>query len=255
VVPEFEPAWPPDGQRLAFLTGGACGTGNWDIGTADRDGRRTAVLASTDFSETGPTWSPDGQWIAYDKSPIPPVFDQIWVMRADGSDQHALTAVGTTDWSASWSPLGDDIAFLRRSSDAVCNVWLMSPSGHHQRDLTGDFADDCGEAGTSFQREGSTGPDWSPDGTHVVYSSNKSGNDEIYVIDVATRHVDQVTHNPARDVSPSWSSNGRWIVFESDRDGRNELFKIHPDGSAERQLTDAPTGYDGQPDWAPSVHG
>lgn len=84
----------------------------------------------------------------------------------------------------------------------------------------------------------------------VVFSSNRSGNYEIYVLDPNTGLSTQLTNNPANDISPVWSSDGSQIAFVSDRDGDYELYVMKADGTGLLQLTNN-LAQDVQPRWQP----
>lgn len=84
----------------------------------------------------------------------------------------------------------------------------------------------------------------------VVFTSNRSGNFEIFVLNLQTGLTTQLTNLPANDIEPQWSPDGALIVFASDRDGDYELYVMRPDGTEVRQLTNN-TAEDRQPRWLP----
>ena len=86
----------------------------------------------------------------------------------------------------------------------------------------------------------------------VVFSSNRSGNYEIYALDQSSGQTTQVTNSPANDVDPALSPDGNWIVFASDRSGHYDLYLMHVGGSGLRQLTATP-GDERQPRWLDAV--
>ena len=87
---------------------------------------------------------------------------------------------------------------------------------------------------------------WSPDGRSIAYTSDKSGNFDIWVQSIDTGDARQVTKSPAHDRQPTWSPNGNTIVFRSDREGGG-LFAVPAGGGAERRLT----SFGVRPRWAP----
>ena len=93
-----------------------------------------------------------------------------------------------------------------------------------------------------------TEPSWSPDGKWIAYSSDRSGNFDIWIQPVGDGQPIQITFDTARDWQPAWSPDGRTIAFRSERDGGG-LFVAPALGGAERKLTDF--GY--QPQWAPDA--
>jgi Tol biopolymer transport system component len=100
-------------------------------------------------------------------------------------------------------------------------VTLGSPDG---RPLT---------TGRSVDRQ----PAYSPDGAEVVFSSNRSGNLDLWVVSARTRAVRQVTDDPGDDWDPAFTPDGRQIVWSSSRGGSLEIWIADADGSGARQLT------------------
>ncbi len=69
-------------------------------------------------------------------------------------------------------------------------------------------------------------PRVSPDGTQIVFSSNRDGNSEIYVMSADGSNVRRVTTSPADDGAASWSPDGTQLIFDSNRDGDYDLYKL-----------------------------
>ncbi|MGH9909918.1 MAG: DUF5050 domain-containing protein, partial [Nitrososphaerales archaeon] len=94
-------------------------------------------------------------------------------------------------------------------------------------------------------------PKWSPDGTKIVFSSNRdSGNYEIYKMNDDGTSQTRLTNNAGVDEDSSWSSDGTKIAFQSTRDGNNEIYVMNADGTSQTRLTNN-TAFDGFPDWSP----
>ncbi len=97
-------------------------------------------------------------------------------------------------------------------------------------------------------------PAWSPDGKTLAFTSHRSGNSDIWIIN--THQLGQagqpynLTNNPAWDYSPSWSPSGQSVVFVSERDGDPEIFIQNLEGDTALQLT-FNEGMDHQPAWSP----
>ena len=92
-------------------------------------------------------------------------------------------------------------------------------------------------------------PAWSPNGQLLAFSWRRpSGNYDIYVMDVATNQLLELTRDESRNERPSWAPDGRHVVFESTRTGTRQIWSMLADGSQPRQLT-----YEGQsesPSWS-----
>jgi len=80
-------------------------------------------------------------------------------------------------------------------------------------------------------------PFWSPDGEHIVFTSDRDGNPNIYIMDADGSNVTLLTDGPGNDNNPSWSPDGDRIAFSSDRDGDWEIYVMDADGSNTIQLT------------------
>ena len=89
-------------------------------------------------------------------------------------------------------------------------------------------------------------PTWSPDGRFIAYSSDKSGNFDIWVQPIGGGDALQVTHSPAHDWQPDWSPDGSQIVFRSEREGGG-LFVVPALGGREHNISSF--GY--HPSWSP----
>ena len=83
-------------------------------------------------------------------------------------------------------------------------------------------------------------PNVSPDGESIVYSSDRDGNGEIYLMGIFGTDQKNLTNNPAGDWSPSWSPDGKKIVFTSDRGGVQSIHTMDADGSNQEEVVSLP---------------
>ncbi len=91
---------------------------------------------------------------------------------------------------------------------------------------------------------------WSPDGLSIVYSSNRNGSPDIYVMDVRTNTHHRLTFlEDSRDISPAWSPNGKWIAFISERNGEMDIYRMDANGGNVMRLTNR--GGCKKPAWSP----
>jgi Tol biopolymer transport system component len=189
-----DPAWSPDGTRLAFSSPR---DDDWEIYLIAVDGRGETQLTNNRAADWLPAWSPDGKRIAF-------VSDrdgnwEIYTMNAappaggtGGSEQTNRTNNAADDWVPAWSPDGTHIAF-QSNRDGNWEIYTMNTDGTEQTNLTNDPSDDWD-------------PAWSPDGRRIVFMSERDGNREIYTMNAEDgSQVIRLTHNPAADKSPVWS--------------------------------------------------
>ena len=81
--------------------------------------------------------------------------------------------------------------------------------------------------------------------------SERDGNAEIYVLELATGTLTNLTKHPGKDIVPTWPTDEKSIAFTSDRDGHDDdIFVMDADGSNPRILTQHP-GRDFHPAWSP----
>lgn len=116
--------WAPSGDRLV---GERASTLFW----TDTLGRDTSWVLPPASGATEPSWSPNGEWIAYVKAAVGQAGD-IWLIHPDGTGDHVLVQDG---FHPSWSPEGGRIAFSRRAPDEVA-VWSVDLNGEGLRRMS-----------------------------------------------------------------------------------------------------------------------
>lgn len=176
------------------------------------------------------SYSPDGQWIAFSSMrdaynrPLsadeqkqlevdPSYYGEIYIMRADGSEQRRLTNVPGYDGGPFFSPDGTRIIWRRFDTKGlIADVWTMKLDGTEQRQVT-DFK----------------AMSWAPyihaSGEYLLFASNKLGfeNFEVFMVDVAgTKEPVRVTYSDGFDGLPVPSPNGRQLAWTSSRSGGRE---------------------------------
>ena len=83
-------------------------------------------------------------------------------------------------------------------------------------------------------------PALSPDGTKIVFTSNRSGTYQIYTCNTEGEEIRQLTHSCGSNATPVWSPQGDKIVFASERDNDSEIYIMNADGTEQTRLTSQP---------------
>lgn len=226
----------------------------------DGTGREEAGDIDARISNFGlmPDWSPDGTKLIMARGiiGIRRDSDRLYEVDLITNTTRALFACAgrcISDSYPAYSPDGSSIAFVRRTgvfvtmtdaggggssslADSSCGIWVGSVDSLEAEQITSDPA--CV----------TTSPRWSPSGGKLVYAMGDGADTSlhaIYVIDLATREISQITDFALDGAEPDWSPDGDWIVFgthpaqwwDAGDKPQGNLYRVRPDGSDLQQLT------------------
>jgi TolB protein len=185
-----------------------------------------------------PTWTPDSQRIAFSSSRSGD--PEIYIADNSGTGLKRITNSKGPDVSPVFNPkTGSQIAWVSGRT-GLPQIWVMEADGTNPQRLT-----DQGYA---------VSPSWSPNGQFLTFSwfrrygPGAPGARDIYVMDIASRQLVQLTHDGGANDFPSWSPDGRHIVFQSNRSGSEQIWSMLADGTQQKQLTFSATN--SQPNWS-----
>lgn len=277
-----DPQMSPDGDWILYTvttTDVAADRRNTDIWKVKWDGSQRSQVTFTTENETAPRWSPDGKYISFLSSrPGPAKGTQVWLLERGGGEARQLTQLKGDVTSYHWSPDATRLAIVRRDSnesdegaggadgkpalpkpividkyqfkrdgptyltdDARNRIFIFEVASHKIEPLTtdGDYDE--------------SGPEWSPDGSRIAFSSNhddnrdRTRNTDVFVVDAKpgskSRRLTTFIGNDGGDLA--WSPDGRLVAYAQGSEPKfnfhslNRLVVVPADGGTPRVLTTA----------------
>ena len=240
-----QPAWSPDGTRIAFVS------------ARDRGGRLTGTLSVSAlelFSNSGhgdiflapalggaavklvedgyyPSWSPDGKRIAFMSNREGGV--HIWTVSAEGGAPERLTPAGVDiDYQPVWSPDGRWIAYgtgrpTRGSQNARFNVFVVPAGGGPPAPITEDFIY-------------TARPAWAADSRSIVFAGDQNGIMNLWRVPVREGRRSgpptRVTLGQGQDTGAAISRDGRLLAFAT-LDNDQNIWELTVDTGVVRPVT------------------
>jgi TolB protein len=231
------PRFSPDGTRIAFTCyGEAGGVTSAQICMYSMETGKRAAFMRYKGTNSAPTWSPDGSKVMFSSSMHGD--PELFVIDSSGTALKRVTYSAGVDTSPAWNPkTGQTVAFVS-DRGGLPQLYLMNADGSNAQKLE---LEDKGYV---------IDPAWSPNGQLLAFAWRRpNGNYDLYVMDVATRQIVELTRDAGRNERPCWAPDGRHIVFESTRSGSRQIWTMLADGSQPRQLTRE--GHNESPSWSP----
>jgi len=278
----------PRNGRIAFSS---YRQGQVDIYTMQPDGAGVRNLTNDEAPDFQPTWSPDGERIAFVSLHVGSSrFDQLYTMDPDGGDRARLTDLeGGNVEEPAWSPDGERIAFYVSFGGAIDDeIFTVGADGSGLVQLTDNALSDSDPAwspdGTrlAFVRDGRVvtmdpdgtdvrhmtpkgvvgfDPSWSPDGRRLAFIGHtaSSGRYDLFTMAADGTDLVQLGETKRTETNPTWSPDGRRIAYvltrhheENDFD-EDLICTIRSTGGSRRVLSADATVSDGFPDWGPRL--
>ena len=221
---------------MRTLASGAVIVGAMVAGMAACAGASDAGGLTAACERYDPAWSPDGRWLVFvsncEGNP------EIYRTGRDGSGTTRLTRTSGAEHTPRWSPDGSRIAYALDPDSGTSEIMVMDADGTSARAVTRNDANDWG-------------PTWSPDGGRLAFESNRDGNADVWIVEVATGAERRLTRHAANDVFPAWSPDGRTIAYQTNRDGHYAVYGVEPAGDAAARRLFSRAGNAVTPSWAP----
>ena len=250
---DYDPSFSPDDQRISFVR--AISAGTHDIFVYDFTSKKSNRLTFQTRRTAGQTWNKNNNTIIYaheegnssslwsipseggtptrlNLSGIRPSIDddgknlvvENWIHDFDIFSidlvptllkKEFSSAINSTyeDFDPVESPNGKQIAFISNRSGTY-QLWLYNKNNNEVSMITN--SNDFTYINT---------PSWSNDGSKIAFTSfTKKGNADIYIIDLTTNNLDQLTTSRFNEISPKWSSNDQRIYFGSNKSSEWQIW-------------------------------
>ncbi len=277
--------WSPDGKWLV-VSDKASAEERFSLFLLSPETGEKRRLTSPPVSVVGdcsPAFSPDGRWLAFVRV-ISAVVGEVYLVPLEGGEPKRLTFDGAGASNLAWAPSGREIVFASRHGgksrlfripvEGGTPEWLAASGSDAQyptfsrqgnrlawrrnsdnqdifrlmRSRNSESVEPLANLIASTALEAS--PRYSPDGKRIVFVSNRSGSDEIWVCGSEGENPIRLTsfRGPLAG-SPSWSPDGRQIVFDCRPEGNADLYVVSAEGGQTRRLTTDPAE-DIVPSWS-----
>lgn len=290
-------AWSPDGAHVLALVTRENNTNEIALVSA-ADGSARVLKSVDFRYPLMPALSPDGRFVAFDFPPkVDAPQRDIYLISADGSREVALVQHAANDFLPAWAPDGRSLVFLSDRAGNV-GLWMIPVADGRAGGPPRLLKADVGRVSAmKFDRSGSLyyaletgmtdvyvasidfssgmtvdapapvtqtfvganrGADWSPDGKHLSYLSQRATgpaatrNPSIVIRAVDTGAERTLNLDVTRTSRPRWSPDGRrLLVYAQDRQGRRGMYAIDPQTGASSLLFTMPgEGYAPAPAWS-----
>lgn len=283
-------AWSPDGRTLAFSAHEApyepFSLFLFSLETLEV--QRLTAPAADARGDFAPAFSPNGERIAFMRSPVSHIADVFVVPVSGGGPDgnvRRLTRDNADITGLDWTPDGEAVVFTSDRAGAY-GLWQVSAGGGtprwvatthsgvlHQpavargqrslvyvrrsdetnvwkQALTDSAAGSTAAAPVVASTRHDTDPALSPDGQRLAFVSDRTGSDQLWTADTSDAHLTRLTGFEGHvTTSPQWSPEGRRIAFDTRQEGSADIYVVGAEGGTPRRLTPSESN-DKMPRWS-----
>ncbi|PKK90343.1 MAG: hypothetical protein CVV64_10285 [Candidatus Wallbacteria bacterium HGW-Wallbacteria-1] len=227
------------GQRVPMLM-----SLKWNSGKAVPDQGQAIPFPDGIYGQ--PAWSFDGNWLAVVRfSVIPGDQSEIWMIRRQNGwgEPKRVTTCPPMRLNPAFSPNNLELACASFRRDNIMGVIeeisLIKLESSSQAISVKNL--------TSINQD-TFDPAWAPDGNLISFTSNESGNYDVFILNLSSGEKRAITQFDGYDGESSWSEDGSQIAFISSRSGKREIWIHNLLNNTDRQITSS-EGNCSDPDW------
>jgi len=217
---DYNPAFSPDGRWLAFNRGSQGVTSIYTMPAAGGVERR--LISGSQYG-WGLAWTADGRNIVFGRAGWLPKSGWLWKIPARGGEPERLQfgqEGGEPSIQGNW------LAYARQLVNL--NIWKRTLESSHSVSTGEKFL-----VSTTIE----SGPQFSPDGSKIVFESTRSGAYEVWLCRSDGGNPIQLTHLNTVTGTPRWSPDAEQIAFDSRAPGNADIFVMDSQGGSMRQVT------------------
>lgn len=225
------PVFSPDGRQIAFRRTESIG--NNDIYTVGVEGGTPRRLTFDQRFTSAHAWTRNGSEIVFASKRAVPM--SLWRIRLSGGPPRPVAGNTEAAYNVVIARNADKLLYSKYLSDS--NIWETDLTTGRSRCVL-----------NSTRSE--TSPQYSPDGTRIVFRSDRTGTDEIWVADSTGDHAVPLTSfNGPLTGTPRWSPDGQFVTFDSRPNGNPDIYVVSANGGPPRRVTSDPAE-DVLPSWS-----
>ena len=204
---------------------------------ADADGFNPRMILESPLPVMSPAWSPDGKELAYVSFEAKRA--RIYISDAQTGKRRLIASYPGINGAPAWSPNGKQLAIVlsKDGNRGHPKLYTVGADGKNLRQVT---------KGLSIDTE----PSWTADGKSLIFTSNRGGSPQIYLLTLANHEIQRLTYDGNYNARASFSNNGRYLVMLHREEGKFNIALMDMKTGDLRLLTD--TVANESPSFAPN---
>jgi TolB protein len=209
---------------------------SYQLVVADADGENQRLILQSRFPLMSPSWSPDGQWLAYVS--FENKRSSIYVQLVRSGERRSVSSRAGINGAPAWSPDGKKLALTLGGGNGNPDIYVLDLSNQNLQRITDDPAID-------------TEPTWAPDGKSLYFTSDRAGGPQIYRIGVNPGdRPKRITFEGNYNARPRLSPDGTQLAMVTLESGTYRIAVMDLSGGSVRVLSHG--HLDESPSFAPN---